>query len=254
MSHEASGMKSSDLTVALDALLPKYDLRSAWASTRYAIAFSDTGTDGGDEEEQEEGGDGDGDDGDGDGSGSAGKDKTGKDIKDPEKKRLSDEAAAARVAKREAEAKVNELAARLKEFEDKDKGEVELLQAKSKEQETIISTLQGTVQQQAIRLAFFESGAAAQFRDPSVALRLLKDDLKDIEVDEDGSADADAIKSAAEALLATSPYLKVGGDGDDGDDDDEPSNPSGRKTNGKKKSKDELSKEALAKKFPALRR
>lgn len=248
----ASG-KSLDITAVLDAPVPVFDLRSAWDNLRVFTAFADgDGDDDGDGDGDKSGdGKGDGDDADKGTSGSA-----GDDIKDPEKQRLSQEAAANRVKAREAVAERDALAARLQAIEDKDKDATDVLTRKVEEATATIAGQADTIKSQAVRLAFFESGSAAQFRDPAVALRLLRDDLKDVEVNDDGEADSKAIKDAAEALLKASPYLKAGdGDDDGGDgDDDEVVNPSGRQTNGKKKSKDDLDREALAKKFPALRR
>jgi hypothetical protein len=75
-------------------------------------------------------------------------------------------------------------------------------------------------------------------------------DLSEVELDEEGNADPDAVKALADDLLKKSPYLAKADVGDaEGSDDSKP--PSGRQTN-KKKTKDDLNKEALVKKFPAL--
>lgn len=255
MSREASGTQSSDVSAILDAPKRPVDLRFAWDRLREGVAFSDTGNDGGGGDDgDDDDGDGDGDDGTGGAEGANGANNDSK-VKDPEKKRLSDEAAAARVKARDTQKTLDETLARLKEFEDKDKTETDLLKAAKEELETKVSSLSDTVQKQAVRLAFFESGAAALFRNPATALRLI--DLKDIEIDDEGEADAKAIKEAADALLKAEPYLAAGGeDGEDDDDGSDANNgaPSGRQTNGKRKSKDDLNQEALAKKYPALRR
>lgn len=251
MSREASGKSSSDITAILDALYPRFDLRSAWDDLRFSTALA-PGEDG---DEGNDDGDGENDDDNGEDDANSGGDGEGdtKDIKDPDKKRLSDEAARYRRELRDAQTKLSEETAKIQEIEDKDKGANEVLERKLTEATASLTKAQDTLKSQAIRLAFFESGAAAQFRNSSTALRLLRDDLTDIEVDEDGQADTKAIKEAADALLKAEPYLGRGEDDGDGSDDDS-GEPSGRPTNGKRKSKDDLNAEALAKKYPALRR
>ena len=254
MSQEASGILPSELiNIGKESFLVKaadlFDLRSAFAPILNVAAMPDGDDD--DDDDADKGGDGGSGDGGGD-DGSSGTDATKDDVKDPDKKKLSDEAAKHRNNAKAEKQRADELAAKLKEIEDKDKSELEKAQSDLKEAQERLVKLEETTKTQAVRLAFFESGAAAQFRNPATALKLMKDDLKDITPDEDGEVDVKAIKTAADDLLKREPYLGKDEDGDDDKSTQQTQQPSGRQTNGKTK-KDGLNKEALAQKFPALR-
>lgn len=197
-------------------------------------------------------GDGTGESGDGtDGTG-AGTDD-GKDVKDPEKKKLSDEAAQHRNRAKAAEKERDDALAKLRELEDKDKSESEKNARDAAEEKAKREKAEAKLKEQAVKLAFYDSGAAALFHDASDALRLL--DLSDVKPDEDGEVDLKVIKAKADTLLKEKPYLAK----QEGDDAENFSggivtgSPSGKANNGKK-SKDQVDYEALAKKFPALRR
>lgn len=91
----------------------------------------------------------------------------------------------------------------------------------------------------------------AKFRDAKDAL--IQVDRSEIEVDQDEdnpenvTVDEDAVKKAVIALAKKKKYLVQD------DEETEDNAPSGSQFNGKKKSKDVLDKEALEKKYPALR-
>lgn len=254
MSQEASGIPSLELlSIGKDIFTLKavdcFDLRSA-----FAPVLNVSGMPEGDDEEEEDdetdkGGTGDGgDDGEGDGSGG---DDADKDVKDPDKKRLSDEAAKHRNNAKAEKKRADELAAKLQAIEDKDKPEIERLTKENKDLASKVSDLESRNQQLAIENEFVLKHAN-RFDDPDVARLVLekkygKED--GINVDEDG--EVTGMKEAVEALLKEKPKWAKGS-GDDGGSGSGNDQPSGRQTNGKAK-KDGLNTEALAKKFPALR-
>lgn len=242
-SQVASGTQESLNDVLSQLFPPKFDLRSA-----FDAALAPAGMPEGDGEEDEDADDGSGDDdtgSSGDGEGGSG---SADDVKDPDKKRLSDEAAKHRVAAKTEKDRADALAAKLKQFEDKDKTEFEKVQRDLEETKAELAKHREITKNQAVDLAFFKGGAAALFKNPATALKLL--DVSDIAPDDEGNVDTAEIKKRADALLKAEPYLAKG---DDSAGDDEGS-PSGGTNNGKRGNKGELDKEKLAKKFPALRR
>lgn len=206
--------------------------------------------DGGEDEEEENndgsGGSDGGEGGEG-GEGGDGASGTGSndDIKDPDKKRLSDEAAAQRVRAKKAEEALQEAQKRLKEIDDADKSELEKAQSELAEAQQALAANETIIRDQAVRLAFFESGAAALFKNSVTARKLL--DLSDLEV-KDGEVDAKVIKERAEALLKAEPYLAADGSGTDGSS----GKSSGGEPNNGRRKKDDASAEKLKGKYPAL--
>lgn len=244
MSQEASGIPLKTLIGAALAGR-RVDLRSAFHVTIPSAGMPD----GDDGDDGDDGGDGGGDDDGDDGSGGDDDPKSKPDdIKDPDKKRLSDEAAANRVKAKEAQAALDAALKRIKEFEDKDKGELEKAQGDLQEATAKLEKANAALEKNAVELAFFRSGAASLFVDADAALQLL--DLSEIKPDEDGVVDKKAVREAADALLKEKAWLAAKGDDDDDGKDDLPN--SGKPTT--KKKSGELDVEALAKKFPALRR
>lgn len=232
---------------------PTMDLRAAFDSAFPLAADTDTSGSGGSDAGSGEGGAGTAGDV---GTGSA---ETGADagegdgsavVTDPDKKRLSDEAAEWRRKLREQEESNKALADKLRLFEDKDKSELEKAVRDAAEYKQKVDTLEAKLSSIVVKMAFFETGSAAMFRNAATGLQLL--DLDGITVGEDGTVDSKAIKARAEALLKEQPYLAAEGDGSGsaGTDNGEAS---GRPNNGKKDSS-KVDYEALAKKFPALRR
>ncbi len=223
------------------------DLRFAFASTVPWAGRPEGDGDGGSGAGTGEAGDNDDND-DGSAEGETGSEETGGEIKDPDKKRLSDEAAAHRNRAKAEKERADKLAAELKALTDKDKSELEKAQRDLAELKPKLDAAQDTIKAQAVKLAFFESGAAAQFKSTTLVLKNL--DLNGIEVDDEGQVDAKVIKQKADAFLKEHPYLAADAEHSGGAGGDQAS---GRPNNGKK-SKDQVDYEALAKKFPALRR
>jgi hypothetical protein len=240
MSKEASGSYEE----ILKDVMGLFDLRDAFSSP---LSFAgeddggDDGDDGSDDTDGTEEDDSSTDDGDDDGSASG----SDKDIKDPEKKRLSEEAAAARV-KAKQERKLREAAEKeLRDLKDAAKPEEERKNARLQELEEMVPKFQ----QMAVENALFRAGAFDRFVDPEAALKFL--DLSEFEV-EDGEVDADAVTAKVDDLLKRKPYLAKTSSDDDDDDTSSTSGPSlNRRRNG---DKSKNGYEELAKKFPALRR
>jgi hypothetical protein len=227
-----------------------FDLRSAFDD---AIARSYHPADDGDKSGDTGSGSGDtgdlsGSSGSGD-SGSSGTStdsgSTGDDIKDPEKKKLHEEAAQWRVKHKEAETELVKLQQQLRAFEDKDKGELEKATRDRDEYKAALDKANAVIREQAINLAVLEDPLSKQFKNISTARRLLN--LDDVKV-EDGKADADSIHKKIEALQKAEPYLTH----DSGDSGSGAGNQSsGRPANGGKS--DSGNRAALEQKFPALR-
>jgi hypothetical protein len=194
-------------------------------------------------------GDGNGSEGSEGESGASGSDSGDDDatIKDPDKKRLADEAAKHRLTAKEQKSRADAAEKLLRELEDKDKSELEKAQRDLAEVQATVEKLQATVSTQAVKLAFFESGAASLFKNPAKALRLL--DLDDLKPNEEGEMDAKEVKARADALLKSDGYLAADGSNDGGDDKPGGSPNNGRKNRGKDA---EATRQKLAAKFPAL--
>lgn len=189
--------------------------------------------------EGEEGGEsGEGASGTGTGSGEGS-------IKDLEKKRLSDEAAAHRIKAKAEKERADAAEARLREFEDKDKSDLEKATRDLTEKDQALQTAQATISAMAVDLAFYESGAHGLFKNPTTARKLI--DLSSLKPGDDGKLDSKEVKALAEALLKAEPYLAADGSGSEGG-----SGPSsGTPANGRKTGKG-ANDEQLRKKFPAL--
>jgi hypothetical protein len=244
---------ASELGDIVDDVVNSYDLRSAFTSL-FTVGRPDGDAEDNDEDDKDDQGNGDdGNEGGTDASGEGAEDGAG--IKDPDKKRLHDEAARYRNERNQLKQERDALAKQVREAEDKDKSKLEKAERDLKEAQDQIKQAQAELTEAKRDLSFFKSGVSGQFRDPADALRFL--DLDAIKVDDDGNIPVKDIKKAAEDLLKEKPYLarKSDDDDDSGNDDagsESGQQASGRSTNGKKKSKDELNAEALAKKYPAL--
>lgn len=222
---------------------PTFDMRQAWLNTLVS-AFEELE----DPEGAPEGQDGE--------TGSAGEteststdDASGgatDDVKNPRLKELSDEAAKRRVEAKAEKDRADALAAKLREYEDKDKSELEKAQRDAKELGDKVETLEAQLSTAQLELSFFRSGAAAQLQDPADALKFL--DLTSIKAGDDGTLPDKEVLAAVNDLLKRKPYLaKSPGDNGDGPDD-----PSGRTSNSRKGKKD-LDRQTLEEKFPALK-
>lgn len=209
---------------------------------RSASAFAD----GEEDDEDEDNGDGDGssgaEDGDGD-NGSADGDKKPP-VKNPEKKAKSDEAAKYRTQLRKTEKEREALQAKLREFEDKDKTELEKAQRDLKEATEKAADLETKLSEAARELSLFKSGAMALLHRPDEALKLM--DLSDVKTEEDGTYNKAAVLEFVQAWLKDG-HEHYSARDDSGDDDGKPS---GRPAKTGKKPTDEA--KVLREKYPAL--
>jgi hypothetical protein len=212
-------------------------------------AFAEKDDDAGEEEDK----DGDGSSGTGaddddsdDDTGSGTDDKS---IKDPDKKKLSEEAKQHRLRAKNEKARADKAEAELRKLSDKDKSELEKAQRDLDETTKERDKLREISRTQGLRLAFFESGAA-DLLDPTVkadALKLL--DLSDLEPDDEGDFDEKALRKRVEDFLKERP--KFARNTSESDDDKNQSS-SGRPLNGQRKTGKEADRQLLEKKFPAL--
>lgn len=144
---------------------------------------------------------------------------------------------------KQLKAELAEVTARLKEFEDKDKGESQLLTESVQELSTENESLKDRLGELALQNAFL-SDNSYKWRNPKAALRLA--DLSSVEIDDDGEVVglAEALKELAES----EPYLLA----DDEDDEDEiPAAGQAPKT---KRKRGIPERDKLVHKYPALRR
>lgn len=199
----------------------------------------------------EDGEDEDEDDKSGDGK------PSGKPVEDPDKKRLSDEAARHRVRAKEAETRLQDVERELRELRDKGKPEEELKAQRLKELEERVpklekenATLRTDNQRLSIETQVLKQ-SDVKFRDPEVALELL---MKRIEMPDEGDLEESAIKDAVKALAKDKPFLVSDGEGENGDGKREKKGPpsSGPDMN-RRTQKGGIDKVALEKRFPALR-
>lgn len=151
----------------------------------------------------------------------------------------------------------------LRALTDKEKSELEKAQRDLQETAAERDQLRETVKTQAVRLAFLTSASDITWHDPEDALAMAMRDLKDIEVAEDGTVDRNRVKAAAQSLAKSKPYLVKSQDGagsGEGSAANEGKNGAGTGKSGDdmngsgKANKELLDREAMAKKFPALRR
>ena len=174
------------------------------------------------------------------GEGGEGGEGSGEEIKDPEKKRLADEAAKHRREKNETAKQLAAAQKRIKEMEDKDKTELEKAQGDLKTHTERVATLETTNGKLALEVAFLKV-ANGRFRDPDDALALL--DRSKIEIDP-AEGTASGVKEAVEKLAKAKPYLLK---------DDEGGGPSGAPFNKRGGDGKQIDKAKFAERFPAAR-
>lgn len=169
------------------------------------------------------------------------------------------QAARYRVRAREAEKRAEDAEARIKALEDKDKPKDEVTTRELNEAREKAAKLEEKARTQTLELAFFRSNTV-DWVDPADALKLV--DLDDVDVDEDGTVDAKALRVALKDLAKRKPHLvkpaKPTESDDDDDEDDEEEDERPRRSaparNGRRKgSKGTSDRAALEKKFPVLR-
>lgn len=155
---------------------------------------------------------------------------------------------------RKARKQLEKEARQLRKFKDEkesaDLGESEKAKKKAADAETKVSKLADRLRTQAVDSAISKIAGRMKFRDVDDALaQVVRDTESWIEQDEDDPSeievDEGAVEKAVKALADKKPYL-LDAEGEE--------LPSGSKFNGKKKSGDEMSEEALRAKYPALRR
>lgn len=238
---------TSMLTSIVDEVVNSFDLRSAFTVATNHIGRPDEGGDNEENNDEGTGGDDGGDEGSSD-TGGDGTQQTGDDIKDPEKKRLHDEAARYRNERNALKQEVATLQQKQRELDDKEKSELEKAQRDLKEATQERDKLTVELTEAHLELSFFKSGSAAMFRDPADALKFL--DLRNLKVDDDGLVPEKDIKKAADDLLKAKPYLGRGDD--DSGTGGSSGQASGRETNGRKGGQKDTDRAALEKKYPAL--
>lgn len=136
---------------------------------------------------------------------------------------------------------------RIKEFEDKDKSELEKATQRVTELEASLSEKDTALKNLQMQNAFLSSNEIS-WHDSDVALQHA--DLSGV-VDEDGVVDKKALKAALKALADSKPYLVKKDDSGDGAGGSGPSGvPAGSGQRGGSKTK--ADEEALRKKYPAL--
>lgn len=231
MTRNASG-KSFTVQTRLQSLLAKV-----------VVDYADPN-----EEEEEEDPEGEGENS-GEGEGGQGSGGAKDPVKDPDKKRLSDEAAKYRKERNAAKKELEDAQKRLKEIDDASKSDLEKAQRDLTEAQTKLADIEARDTVKARKLAFYESGAAGRFKNPKHALQLL--DLSDLELNDEGEYDEAEVKKRVDALLKESPYL--GADSDDGEGSGgSGSGSGGEPRNPRKRKESEAKTAALQKKFPAL--
>lgn len=226
---------------------PTFDLREAFAK-----ALSPAGRP--DDDEGDEGEDDEGDDDADEGDDDAGDDR---DVKDPEKQRLSREAAKHRTRAKEEKAKRLELEKRLRDLEDKDNDdEKQKLERDLGEATTKLEDATNDRNEAIMRAALAEAQLEhGRFKDPEYIDFLLRRE-DDIEVDEDG--DVIGLEDWVKDLAKKKPALFVSNkddDDDEGEDEDEDEGQRSKNDSGrpkKKKKGGSLNDDALKSKFPAL--
>ena len=142
----------------------------------------------------------------------------------PELKKLHDEAARHRVRAKDAEAKVE--------------------------------SLTGQVRTLTLRLAFNDLAGEADLTDLDAAWKLAADDLRAVEVGEDGKVDTDRLSQIVQHVAQRYPYLTSSPPPATATSTDAfpPTEPSGRSTNGKRQHTADPTAAVLEAKFPALGR
>lgn len=175
------------------------------------------------------------------------KDKTGDAGKDPaEIDKALERMRAADRAKSAAEQALALAQAQLREYEDKDKTELQKAQRDAQEAAARAEAAEASLKKERINNAFLLNNTVA-WHNPQTALNLL--DLSDVTISEDGTVKG--IDKAIEALQKSDPYLVKPKDDTKGDD----LGPSGSQVgSGSKDGKGKTSREALLEKYPALRR
>lgn len=140
-----------------------------------------------------------------------------------------------------------DLEARLKEYEDADKSDLEKATGTVNELTARAEKAEGNVGRLTLENAFLLDNTY-DWANPKTALRLV--DLSEVEIDDDGKVTG--LDEALKALAESEPYLLKGKDDEDEDDDEEKPS-AGQPPKGKQKP-GKPNRAALEKRYPALRR
>lgn len=161
------------------------------------------------------------------------------------------QAARYRIKAREAAARADELAARLKKIEDSDKPADEILKRDLEEMRTRSEQTENRLHTALKENAFLRANTIS-WADPSDAMALL--DFSEIDVDEDGTVDPAQLKRALRDLAKRKPHLVKKSPASDQDDDEDDSQSSASTMNGRRKGTQNkgTDRKALAKRFPVL--
>jgi hypothetical protein len=196
-----------------------------------------------------DGGDGSGSEGQdgGDGQGGDGGDGGDKKIDPNDLKAVQEELERVQNRMRAADKRASDAEAKVKEFEDKDKDELQKATDRVQELETENTGLSEAVKQLRIENEFLASNKYT-WHNPKRALSLA--DLSEVTITEDGKVEG--LDKALDALAKSDQYLLKS----EKDGDEEPPEGSSGSGNGsgRKGGKGAVDKEALQKKYPALRR
>lgn len=182
------------------------------------------------------------------------------DDEDDKPTRPERQAAKYRTERNQARKELQEIREELRKIRNKDKPADEVVKGELEETKSELTKVRGEANTMRLELAFFKSNTI-DWVDPADALRLV--DLDDVDVDEDGTVDAKALRAALKDLAKRKPHLvkkaKAEPADDDDDEDEDDEEPSSRrsapKLNGKRPgSRQTTDRAALAKRFPVLNR
>ncbi len=201
-----------------------YDLRAAFARHYFRMSADEDDSAAGEDE--------------GEGTDNDDNDNDNQDVDNPRLKQLSDEAGKYRRKMKEWRKRAEEAEAKVG---DANAGE--------------------TVRTLRLELAFERLATRAKITDFEAAWRLVEDDLKAVNINDDGVVDAERMQQIVDHVVERYPYLRDDYAPAKDSDGDPPSSPSGtssgasgRPVNGRRRSDAGADFGALARKFPALRR
>ena len=154
--------------------------------------------------------------------------------------------------RRKLEKENRRLAAAQKSREDSEKDETTKAKDEASAAQTKAAKLATRLRDTKLDNSIIKLANGMNFVDVDDALRLIDRDAVELDQDEDDPSDIEidekSVKVALEALLKAKPHLLKG------EQQKPPPPKSGSKTGGGEKSKEQLDEEALASKYPALRR
>lgn len=189
-------------------------------------------------------------------SGSGDKDKDGDTVTRAEYEAALERMRAADRAKNQKDGELEELRQFKKEMEDKDRSETEKLQRDKDDAAQRAEESMGRAAAAEMKLAMILANGKRdqKFRDPEDILRWI--DVSDV-TDEDGKLDSKALEKALDDLAKSKDYLLAEASKDDEEDEDEEDEdkpgPSGTSQNKDRNKGKGIDKDALARKYPALR-